>query len=261
MFPTILELPPFVLFGIELGPFAQHTYGLFVAAGFLLGIAWSMREARQRGLNPETVSDLGFYIILGAILGARLLYVLINPTYFWHNPQEILTFWKGGLVYSGGAIMATVLALAFIRAKGQDPWVWMDILAPGIGLGEAIGRIGCLAAGCCYGASCDLPWAITFFHPESLAPLNVPLHPTQIYHSLAGLACFAAVLAAKPVLRSPGQLMGLFRVLFGSFRSAIELFRADYRGDFGPVSVTQFIALCAVGLGVFIILKRRRHVR
>lgn len=250
-----------MLFGVELGPFALHTYGLFVAAGFLLGIGWSMREARQRGLNPEMVSDLGFYIILGAILGARLLYVLINPTYFWHNPQEIVMFWKGGLVFSGGAILAAVLALAFLKAKGQDPWVWMDTLAPGIGLGEAVGRIGCLAAGCCYGASCDLPWAITFFHPESLAPLNVPLHPTQLYHSLAGLACFAATLAAKPVLRAPGQLMGLFLVLFGGFRYVIELFRSDYRGDFGPVSVTQFIALCAVGLGIFIILKRKSHVR
>ena len=261
MFPTILEIPPFVLFGIELGPFALHTYGLFVAAGFLLGIAWSMREARQRGLNPDTVSDLGFYIILGAILGARLLYVLINPTYFWHNPQEIFMFWKGGLVYSGGAIMAAVLALTFLKVKRQDPWVWMDILAPGIGLGEAIGRIGCLAAGCCYGASCDLPWAVTFYHPDSLAPLNVPLHPTQLYHSLAGLACFAAILAAKPLVRAPGQLMGIFLVLFGAFRYVIELFRSDYRGDFGPISVTQFIALCAVTLGVYLIFIRNRHVR
>ena len=261
MFPTILEFPPFFLFGIELGPFALHTYGLFVAAGFLLGIGWSMREARQRGLNPELVSDLGFYIILGAILGARLLYVLINPTYFWHNPQEIFMFWKGGLVFSGGAILATIFAMVFLRIKQQDPWVWMDTLAPGIGLGEAIGRIGCLAAGCCYGAVCDLPWAITFFNPDSLAPLHVPLHPTQLYHSLAGLACFAVTLAAKGRTRASGQLMGIFLVLFGSFRYVIELFRADYRGDFGPISVTQFIALGAVALGIFIIIHRRRHVR
>lgn len=261
MFPTILEIGPLILFGIQIGPFALHTYGLFVAAGFLLGIAWSMREARQRGLDPNLVSDLGFYIILGAILGARILYVLINPTYFWQNPQEIVMFWKGGLVFSGGAILATLFAMAFLKAKRQDHWLWMDVLAPGVGLGEAIGRIGCLAAGCCYGASCDLPWAVTFFHPESLAPLHVPLHPTQLYHSLAGLACFAAVLAAKNRMQSSGQLMGLFLILFGAFRFVIEIFRADYRGNFGPVSVTQFIALCAVGLGVFIILHRRRHVR
>ena len=261
MFPTIFEIAPFVLFGITLGPFALHTYGLFVAAGFLLGIGWSMREARQRGLNPEILSDLGFYIILGAILGARVLYVLINPTYFWHNPLEILMFWKGGLVFSGGAILATIFALGFLKIKKQDPWLWMDTLAPGIGLGEAVGRIGCLAAGCCYGAVCDLPWAITFFHPESLAPLHQPLHPTQLYHSLAGLACFAATLAMKPRIRHNGQLMGVFLILFGIFRFVIELFRADYRGDFGPISVTQLIALGAVGLGLFIISHRRRHVR
>lgn len=251
MFPTILEI----------GPFTLHAYGLFVAAGFLLGIAWSMREARARGLNPDTVSDLGFYIILGAILGARLLYVLINPTYFWNNPLEIFMFWKGGLVFSGGAILATVFALAFLRRRKEDPWLWMDTLAPGIGLGEAVGRIGCLAAGCCYGASCDLPWAVTFFHPESLAPLHVPLHPTQLYHSLAGLACFAATMALRDGLRHTGQLMGVFLVLFGILRFVIEIFRADYRGDFGPVSVTQLIALGAVGLGLFIIQYRRTHDR
>lgn len=261
MFPTIIEIAPFILFGITLGPFALHTYGLFVAAGFLLGIGWSMREARERGLNPDLLSDLGFYIILGAILGARLLYVLINPTYFWNNPMEIFMFWKGGLVFSGGAILATFMGWAFLKIKKQDPWRWMDTLAPGIGLGEAIGRIGCLAAGCCYGDVCDLPWAVTFFHPESLAPLHMPLHPTQLYHSLAGLACFAATLALKTRLRGSGQLMGVFLVLFGAFRYVIELFRADYRGDLGPLSVTQLIAMGAVGLGVFIILHRRRNDR
>jgi phosphatidylglycerol:prolipoprotein diacylglycerol transferase len=247
VFPTIIEIAPFILFGFTIGPFALHTYGLFVAAGFLLGIAWSMREARARGLNPDIVSDLGFYIILGAIIGARVLYVLINPAYFWNNPLEILMFWKGGLVFSGGV-------------KKEDPWLWMDVLAPGIGLGEAVGRIGCLAAGCCYGAVCDLPWAITFFDPESLAPLHVPLHPTQLYHTLAGLACFAATLALKSRTRNTGQLMGIFLALFGSFRFIIELFRADYRGDFGPISVTQVIALGAVCLGLFIIQHRRRNV-
>jgi phosphatidylglycerol:prolipoprotein diacylglycerol transferase len=261
VFPTILEIPPFILFGLQFGPFVLHTYGLFVAAGFLLGIAWSMREARQRGLDPGLVSDLGFYIILGAILGARLLYVLINPIYFWNNPLEIFMFWKGGLVFSGGAILATVFALAFLKSRRQDHWEWMDTLAPGIGLGVAVGRIGCLAAGCCYGAVCDMPWAITFTHPESLAPLHMPLHPTQLYHSLAGLACFIVVLAAKPLVRGTGQLMGIFLILFGGLRYVIELFRSDYRGDLGPVSVTQLIALGAVGLGIFIFLHRRRHDR
>ncbi|NLW81164.1 MAG: prolipoprotein diacylglyceryl transferase [Desulfovibrionales bacterium] len=261
MFPTIFEIAPFILFGIQLGPFALHTYGLFVAAAFLMGIAWSMREAREQGLDPHLLSDLGFYLILGSILGARLLYVLINPLYFWHNPQEILMFWKGGLVFSGGAILATIFALVFLKRKKQDYWLWMDALAPGIGLGEAIGRIGCLAAGCCYGASCDLPWAVTFYHPEALAPLHVPLHPTQLYHSLAGLACFAVLLALKPKVNHPGWRMGIFLIMFGSFRFIIELFRADYRGSLGLFSVTQLIALAAIALGVFILYLRRNHVR
>jgi phosphatidylglycerol:prolipoprotein diacylglycerol transferase len=102
---------------------------------------------------------------------------------------------------------------------------------------------------------------VTFYHPESLAPLHTPLHPTQLYHSLAGLACFAAILALKSKTRASGQLMGVFLVLFGTLRFVIELFRADYRGDFGPISVTQIIALCGVALGLFIIQHRRGHVR
>jgi phosphatidylglycerol---prolipoprotein diacylglyceryl transferase len=101
---------------------------------------------------------------------------------------------------------------------------------------------------------------VTFFHPGSLAPLHVPLHPTQLYHSLAGLVCFVVVLALKTKTRGTGQLMGIFLALFGTMRFVIELFRADYRGDFGPVSVTQLIALCAAGLGLFIIQHRRRNV-
>lgn len=157
--------------------------------------------------------------------------------------------------------MATVLGIWFLKKKNQDIWRWMDALAPGIGLGEAIGRIGCLAAGCCYGAVCDLPWAISFSHPESLAPLFQPLHPTQLYHSLAGLACFSILASVKPFVRRPGWLMGIFLILFGAMRFVIELFRADYRGELGLLSVTQLIALGGVALGVFIMYNRRHYVR
>lgn len=261
MFPTIFESSPFVIFNIHIGPFALHTYGLFVAMGFLLGLGWSMREARNLGLDATLLSDLGFYLILGSILGARLLYVLINPVYFWYNPLEIFMFWKGGLVFSGGAIVATTLGIWYLKKKNQNIWKWMDALAPGIGLGESIGRIGCLAAGCCYGAVCDLPWAITFTHPDSLAPLFQPLHPTQLYHSLAGLLCFITLVALKPILRYSGWRMGIFLLLFGSFRFIIEIFRADYRGELGLFSVTQLIALGAIALGATIMVYRRKHVR
>lgn len=261
MFPTIFEISPFMLLGVQLGPFALHTYGLFVSMGFLLGLGWSMKEARALGLDANVLSDLGFYLILGSILGARLLYVLINPLYFWHNPLEIFMFWKGGLVFSGGAILATVFGIWYLKKKNQNIWDWMDALAPGIGLGESIGRIGCLAAGCCYGAVCDLPWAITFYNPDSLAPLFQPLHPTQLYHSLAGLICFIVLAALRPLIRHSGWRMGIFLMLFGSFRFVIEMFRADYRGELGLMSVTQLIALSGVILGFLIIVYRRKHVR
>jgi phosphatidylglycerol:prolipoprotein diacylglycerol transferase len=242
---------------ITIGSFTIYTYGFFIAAAFLLGMSWTMREARYRGLNPKLVSDLGFYLILGGILGARLLYVLINPRYFLEHPLEIFMFWKGGLVFLGGAIVGAICGYVFLRKRNQPLWPWLDAVAPGLALGQAVGRLGCFAAGCCYGTKCTLPWAVTFTHPDSLAPLYVPLHPTQIYHSLAGLVTFIFLLVAKKRLKGSGQLMGLFLILYAFFRFSIEFFRGDYRGSIGILSVTQILALGLFILGLWVIYKRR----
>jgi phosphatidylglycerol:prolipoprotein diacylglycerol transferase len=242
---------------ITIGPFTIYTYGFFIAAAFLLGMTWTMREARTRGLDPKLVSDLGFYLILGGILGARLLYVLICPGYFLKHPLEIFMFWKGGLVFLGGAIVGAICGFVFLRKKKQPIWPWLDAIAPGLALGQAVGRLGCFSAGCCYGKKCSLPWAVTFTNPDSLAPLYVPLHPTQIYHSLAGLLTFILLLSFKKRLKGPGQLMGMFLILYSVLRFSIEFFRGDYRGTIGFLSVTQVLALGLFALGFLILLKRR----
>lgn len=244
----------------ELGPLTIHTYGVFIAAAFLAAMAWISREARQRDLPVPLVQELGFQALVGAIVGSRLLYVLINLPYFLERPLEMVMFWKGGLVFLGGVALAALLCYRLVRRQGQPVLPWADAVAPGMALGQAVGRLGCLFAGCCYGKVCELPWAITFTDPESLAPLRVPLHPTQVYEVLAGLTNFAILLLAKRfaprMAQEPGRLMGLFLVVYAIFRVVIEYFRSDFRGDLGPISVTQAMAGAVFVMGVWLLSRR-----
>ncbi|NVM56917.1 MAG: prolipoprotein diacylglyceryl transferase, partial [Desulfobacterales bacterium] len=181
-----------VLFRI--GPFALHTYGVFVAMAFLSAIALALREARRLGEDADQILDLCFYVLIAAIVGSRILYVVINWPTFEQDPMEIVRIWHGGLVFYGGFIGALLTAWLYIRRKGLQLWKTADIMAPAIAFGQFVGRIGCFFAGCCYGRHFNLPWAITFTHPESLAPKGISLHPTQLYSSLNGLLIFALLM-------------------------------------------------------------------
>ena len=251
MFPTL----------IEIGPLTIHTYGFFIALGFLLALAWSTREARQRGLDPALVQDIGFYAIVAAIVGSRALYVLLNLDYFLANPFQTLMFWKGGLVFLGGVVAVVLTVFIFLRAHEQPILPWADTFMPGLALGQAVGRLGCFAAGCCFGKTCDLPWAVTFDAAGSLAPQGVPLHPTQLYHSLGALLSFVLLLAVKPYFKEPGRLTGVFLLLYPLVRIGVEFFRADFRGEVGPFSVTQIMAAALFLLGLYLTFRpRRSHV-
>ena len=241
----------------EFGPFTVYAYGLFIAAAFLAGLGWSTREARTAGLNHALIQDLGLLVIISAVLGARLLYVLLNPTYFLAHPGQALLFWNGGLVFQGGFIAAVCAGWWFMRRHDQQVLPWIDVLAPGLALGQAIGRLGCFMAGCCYGAHCELPWAVTFTDPNSLAPVHTPLHPTQLYHSIAGVIMFLVLITFGKRLPNPGNRAGLYLILYAVARIVIEFFRSDYRGDFGPLSVTQVIAFSVLMLGVWLFRLRK----
>jgi phosphatidylglycerol:prolipoprotein diacylglycerol transferase len=241
---------------LEIGPVAIHAYGFFIAAGFLLGMAWIIREARQRGLNDRIVHDFAFFALIAAIVGSRLFYVAINLDHFLANPLDIVMFWKGGLVFSGAVLAAGALVVAVLKYKGQPLGPWADAVAPGLALGQAVGRLGCFSAGCCFGKACDLPWAVTFTDPNSLAPLYTGVHPTQLYHSLAGLAIFLVILAAKRRFQVPGRIFGLYLALFSTLRFIIEFFRGDYRGDLGFLSVTQVVALCIFATGAWLLIRK-----
>ena len=248
-----------VLFRI--GPFAVHTYGVFVAMAFLSAIALALRDARREGEDANKILDLCFYALVAAIVGSRVLYVLVNWSTFRHDPFEIVRIWHGGLVFYGGFIGALITALWYIRRNGLPLLRTVDIMAPPIAFGQFVGRIGCFFAGCCYGKTCDLPWAVTFTHPESLAPKGVPLHPTQLYSSLNSLFIFLVLVGLRRIKRFEGQIFWVYVLLYGVTRSILEHFRGDERGMFveGMLSTSQLIGLtvAVIAIAMMIILRRR----
>ncbi|RLB96186.1 MAG: prolipoprotein diacylglyceryl transferase [Deltaproteobacteria bacterium] len=247
----------------HIGPFALHSYGVFVAMAFLSAMGLALREAGRVGEDPEKILDLFFYVLVAAIAGSRILYVVVNWPTFEQDPVEIVRIWHGGLVFYGGFIGAFIAAWWYIRSKKLSFLKTADILAPSIAFGQFVGRIGCFCAGCCYGKPSNLPWAVVFTDPESLAPRGIPLHPTQLYSSLNGLLIFALLVGLRRIKSFDGQLFWSYVLLYAVTRSIIEIFRGDPRGMFfgGAISTSQLFGsiMAAVAIVMLIVLKRRKQ--
>ncbi|CAI2718571.1 prolipoprotein diacylglyceryl transferase [Nitrospina watsonii] len=244
---------------LEFGIVKIFTYGLLVATGFFVGIVLAARQGEKDGLDAQKILDLCFYLLIASILGGRLLYVVVEYRYFMSNPVEILKFWKGGLVYYGGLMGAVGAAWFFMRKFKLPFWKTADVLAPSIAIGQAIGRWGCFFAGCCYGVRTDAPWAITFTNLDSLAPLNVALHPTQIYLSLNALIIFGVLLWLQKRKQFDGQVILAYGILYSIGRFIIEFYRGDDRGYAVPemLSTSQFIGLFILALSIVLWVRRR----
>jgi phosphatidylglycerol:prolipoprotein diacylglycerol transferase len=251
MFPVLLKI----------GPVSVFTYGFFVAVGFIAGIYIAAREAKRLGDEPELIMDLCFYLLVAAIIGSRLFYVATNPRIFIDDPVEIFKIWNGGLVFYGGFIAALITGIVYLKIKNIDVWKTADIMAPSVSLAHFIGRIGCFFAGCCYGKYCDLPWAVKFTNPDSLAPRGLPLHPTQLYEAFSNLMIFLFLYYFRKRKKYDGQLFWLYILIYGVARSFIEIFRADFRGEYfyGIFSISQVVGwmMAVVSLAMLFILRKR----
>src|SRR6187397_2674416 len=185
----------------ELGPITVYTYGVLLAAAYLFGLKLAMVRAKARGLDANRVLDLGIYIIISALIGAKLLLFLTDAEMFISNPRELLTLARSGGVFYGGLILAVVVALIYIRRIGLPLWTTCDVFAPGIALGHVVGRFGCLFAGCCFGKPTTKPWGITFTDPFAAANVGRAqggsLHPTEVYEAGAGLVIPSRLLATE----------------------------------------------------------------
>ena len=244
---------------VKFGPVTIPTYGFFVAAGFLLGLALAIKKGKEEGVDPSTVSDLVFYILIGTIIGARVYFVVEHWGYFVARPWEMLYLWRGGLAFFGGFLGAFLFAVYFVYKKKLKLWFTADLIAPSIPAGHAVGRLGCFSAGCCYGKPCTLPWSVTFTDPHSLARLGVPLHPTQLYSVAANILIFTLLWWLYPRRKFEGQVFFSYVLLYGLARFIIEFFRGDPRTYIGPFSIPQYFSILGaiVAVAMLLILRRK----
>lgn len=243
----------------DLGPATIYTYGVLLAAAYLLGLKLAMVRAKARGLDEARVLDLGIYIIISALVGAKLLLVVTDFKTYISDPSELMTLLRSGGVFYGGLILAVSVALWYIRKIGLPLWTTTDVFAPGIALGHVVGRFGCFFAGCCWGKPTDVAWAITFTNPYAAAnvgtPLNVPLHPTQLYEAGAEALILALLLATEKKGRPyPGRTFWVYMLLYAISRFIIEFYRNDPRGAVLMFSTSQFISLVLAPLAVVMLV-------
>jgi phosphatidylglycerol---prolipoprotein diacylglyceryl transferase len=253
-----------VLFNV--GPFTVHTYGALIALAFLVGLLLAAKEAKRKGIDPERMMDLGLYILIAAIVGSRLFQVAVEHKYFFQNPLEIVKIWKGGLAFYGGFIGALFMGIWYLRKHGLPVWKVGDALAPSIAIGQAIGRLGCLSAGCCYGLPTDLPWGITFNAPGTLALPGIPLQPTQLYESFCMFILFGVLWAFRKRITVEGQLFWTYVMSYSVIRFIIEFFRGDTERGFiqmgsFDLSSSQAVAIFAFMTAVVALTALRAQAR
>jgi phosphatidylglycerol:prolipoprotein diacylglycerol transferase len=247
----------------RLGNFPINTYGVFLALAFLAAIFVTVKLAARDGLSKEKIYDLCLWLLLSSLIGSKLLMLLTEPEYR-QNPLLLfsLDFLRSGGVFYGGLLGAIIAGYLLMR-RGKLPW-WQtaDACAPGIALGNVLGRLGCFFAGCCWGKPTTLPWGVRFpqeGHEITGVPTGVPLHPTQLYESLAMLIVFGFLLWLHKRKKFSGQVILAYAVIYATVRFLIEFVRDDPRGDiFGLTTLTglstsQMIGL-VVGIGALILM-------
>jgi phosphatidylglycerol:prolipoprotein diacylglycerol transferase len=251
---------------ISIGKFFIPTYGTLVALGFLAALWITIRLARKAKLPAEPVTNLAIYCALAGLAGAKLFMILFDWKSYWEDPASLFTMntLQAAGVYQGGFLLAFITAILYMRHNRLPVLPTCDVFAPGLALGQAIGRLGCFSAGCCWGLECHLPWAVTFKNVEAYkltgVPLGVPLHPTQLYESLADAIIFAFLYRTIEKPHSAGSILGWYLALYSSARFVIEFFRFHEQGLHYGLSYTQWISLATLVAGIGLLLAPNRSI-
>ena len=246
-----------------------HTYGVLVAAAFLVALWMVSRLAREDKLDPEAVTNLGIYCALAAIAGAKVMMFVVDMPYYLAHPGEffsLATLQAGGVFY-GGLIAALGVSWWYMRKTRLPLLRTADVFAPAIAIGHGIGRLGCFSAGCCWGIECQRSWAVTFRNPVANelvgVPLNRPLHPTQLYEAFAEFAIFGILYWRIRKPHNAGAIISLYLVLYSTARFIVEFFRYHEQGNLwgGPLDTSQWISLALFGLGASYFVRARMVAR
>ncbi len=234
------------------GTIHLYSYGLCIAVGVLLSLFLMKCRAAKEGFpKPGEVFDIAFTILVWGFLGARLFYVIQNFAYYAAEPFKILAVWEGGLIFYGGAIAAFLGFWLMARKRKWPFWKTLDFIVPYGALTHAFGRLGCFLNGCCFGKSCDFPWAVRF--PE----VPYAVHPTQLYEALYDLVLFVFLLKRRKQARFEGEIGLLYFMLYGIGRYTIEFLREPgwmWRG----FTSNQWLSI-AIIVAAFILFKTRQR--
>jgi phosphatidylglycerol:prolipoprotein diacylglycerol transferase len=246
-----------------------RTYGLMLAVAFLIGTWVGTREARRLGLDEDKILTVILVALVSSIFGARLLYVLEHIDEYRRAWPSVLAVWQGGLTLYGGIVGGTVGGLWMAKRAGLPMWRVADALAPSIALGTVFGRIGCFLNGCCYGKPTQLPWGVVY--PKDSFPSlefgSVPIHPSQLYFSAAGLVLFVILWAIRKRTTVPGHLFWLFVIMYALVRIPLDMTRAyepsSIVGHLGHLDITesQVSSLLLAMFGVLMMLRLSRRSR
>ncbi|MFQ5743249.1 MAG: prolipoprotein diacylglyceryl transferase [Acidobacteriota bacterium] len=281
MFPILFQLPlPWI------GPVTIHSYGVLLVVSFMVSIFVARRLAHREGLDPDRVVDAGVYAILAALAGAKLLLLIVDWEFYSRQFRTLVTEGGGGVgqalapylggaaayigalarmglsllqaggVFYGGFFAAVLMALWYLLHYQIPLWKAADTAAPAVAIGHSIGRVGCFAAGCCYGAPTDLPWGVTFTDTYSGTlvgvPLNIALHPTQLYGATTNFLLFVGLLWFYKRKKFDGQVFWVYVLTYAVLRFFLEFLRADPRGSVfnGALSTSQFVGILAATLAL-----------
>lgn len=251
----------------RIGPLTVNSYGVMLALAFIVGIFLAIRKAKKRGIDSDSIVNLAFVVMISAIVGSRLFYVLFHLSefkgrwiYTFLPVQPDGTIGLGGLIFLGGFVGALLSGAIYVHLKKLSFWKVVDSVAPSLALGLFLGRIGCFLNGCCYGKACDLPWGVIFppHSPAGYEMGGVAIHPTQLYSSAYALIIFIILVLLDKKERFDGFLFSIFLILYGASRFIVDIFRFYESQMFliDGIGFNQLLSLLLIGAGVILLIIR-----
>ncbi len=247
---------------IELWGLEIPTYGLLLAASFLLALRVALHYAKREGVPLESVMNLWLWVLFSGIVGAKILLYIVDFEQYVRNPRSLLSSLRSAGVMYGGLAAGVAVGVWYVRRQALPIWKCFDLCAPPLAIGHALGRMGCLAAGCCFGRPTRLAWGVTFSDPRARAitsvPLDLPLHPTQVLLSLGSLALFAGLVALYRRKRFDGQVFAVYLAAETLLRFCIEFLRGDPRGTLLGLPTSQPLAIAGFAVALVLYWRRRR---
>lgn len=235
----------------KIGPVTMHSYGFMIAIGMIAAVALSFYRGKKLGFDTDVIMDLGLYGIVGGVIGAKVLFWIVELPNIIHDTNYIFTTLTNGFVVYGGIIGGIATGYIYSRIKGFNFLEYLDLIVPAIALAQGFGRIGCFSAGCCYGKETNGILGVVFKN-SSYAPNGVSLIPTQLFSSGGDFIIAAILLFCSSKCKKRGQVSGLYMILYSIGRFTIEIFRGDPRGNVGILSTSQFICIFIFFIGIYV---------